>query len=103
MSNRFDGYSTILAAGAQLASGAASASANIPVCLSGEIPRFIRVSATASAGVRLGVVGVVATAADSMVQPGDALTLQVPSGVTKFAVIQVTAGGLVQVSPLENM
>ena len=54
MSNRFEGYSTILAAGAQLASGAGSASANIPVCLSGELPRFIRVSATASAGVRLG-------------------------------------------------
>jgi hypothetical protein len=36
------------------------------------------------------------------VQPGDAVILQVPKGYDTIACIQVTAAGIVQVSPLEN-
>ena len=96
-------YVTIFATGKQQASGAASAGSTLPVMLSGENPRFIRVAATAAASIRLGGAGVVATANDTQIQPGDALIMQVPSGVTNFAVIQVAAAGLVQISPLENM
>ena len=104
MGNRFDGYVIVTAPGAQLASGVASASANIPVCSSGEVPRYIRIAATVAASVRLGPAGgATATAADTQVQPGDAIVMAVPLGYTKFAVIQVVAAGLVQVSPLENM
>lgn len=103
MGNRFDGYVTILAPGVQQASGAASAGAAIPNMLSGEKPRFIRVAATVPASIRLGVGGVVATAADTQIQPGDAIIMHVPSGITNFAVIQVTAAGLVQISAMENM
>jgi hypothetical protein len=37
------------------------------------------------------------------VQPGDAVILQVPTGVVTIAVVQVSSPGVVQVSPLENM
>ena len=104
MGNRFDGYVTVLAPGVQQATGASSSGAiSIPVCLSGELPRYIRVAATAAACIRLGVAGVAATGGDMQIQPGDSQLMEVPLGVTKFAVIQVSTGGQVQVSPLENM
>ncbi|WP_299643296.1 hypothetical protein [Devosia sp.] len=93
---------TVTAAGAQLASGASSASANLPLTSAGTIPTKIRVAASAAACIRLGVTGVAATNADTMVQPGDALLLRVPVGYTKFAVIQLSAAGIVQVSPTED-
>lgn len=103
MSQNFDGgYVTVLAAGKQQASGAVSAGSTIPLTQSGEIPRYIRVAATAAACIRLGSAGVVATANDTQVQPGDALIMA--TGFSpNFAVIQVSAGGLVQISPLENI
>ena len=96
-------FVTILAPGKQQASGAAAAGSTIPTMLSGENPRYIRVAATAAASIRLGAAGITATVADTQIQPGDALTMHVPSGVTTFSVIQVSVGGLVQISPLENM
>lgn len=96
------GFVTVLAAGAQQASGAASARLAIPTNFSGALPRYVRVAATAAACIRLGNSSVVATAADTQVQPGDALIMAV-SECTHFAVIQVSTGGLVQVSPLENL
>ena len=97
-----DSSFTVLAAGVQQASGAASASANLPNNLSGTVPTKVRVSATVAACIRIGITGVVATAADTMIQPGDAAMMRVPLGCTKFAVIQVAAGGFVQVSPCED-
>lgn len=104
MAHAVDSAVTIVKVGTQLASGAATSAATaIPTTSSGTIPTKIRVSATASACIRLGVVAtVVATVGDAMIQPGDALLMRVPSGVTHFAVIQVSAGGLVQVSPCED-
>lgn len=100
----FKGHPTITVTGVQQASGAASATATIPVCSSGQTPKFIRVVATAAACIKLvPAAGGAATTGDAMVQPGDSVIMAVPDGLTKFSVIQVSAAGLVQVSPLENM
>lgn len=103
MSNTFEGAICVVATGASQASGAASAGKALPTCQSGEIPRYIRVAATQPACFRLGFGGVpTAVTTDLQVQPGDAAILST-NGATHFAVIQVSTGGVVQVSPLENM
>lgn len=97
------GYITVTATGVSQASGATSAGGTLPNCSSGEKPRFVRVAATAAACYRMGAGAQTAVTTDLQVQPGDAVVLQVPAGVTNFAVIQVAAAGVVQISPLENM
>lgn len=93
---------TITVTGKSQASGAASAGTTLPIAADGNVPRFIRVAATAPACFRLGWGSLpTAVATDVQVQPGDAITLTT-SGATHFAVIQVSTGGVVQVSPLEN-
>jgi hypothetical protein len=94
---------TVAATGVSITTGAASANATIPNALSGEKPRYIRVAATAAAYVRIGKGAQTAVTTDLLVQPGDAVVLQVPSGIDNVAAIQVSAAGVVQVSPLENM
>ena len=103
MSNTFEGAITVVKTGVSQASGAASAGTTLPTCQSGEIPRYIRVAATAPACFRMGSGAQTAVATDLQVQPGDAAILHVPSGFTHFAVIQVSTGGFVQISALENM
>ena len=103
MAQPFNGaYVSVAAVGKQQASGAASAGSTIPNMSSGELPRYIRVVATVAACIRLGPAGVTATVNDTQVQPGDSLIMCV-NQCTNFAVIQVTAAGLVQISALENM
>lgn len=97
------GYITVLATGVSQATSGTSAGGSLPNCLSGEKPRFIRVAATAAACFRMGAGAQTAVTTDLQIQPGDAVVLQVPTGVTNFAVIQVSAAGVVQISPLENM
>lgn len=94
---------TVTATGANIATSGVSAGTTIPVSSSGERPRYIRVAATAAAYVRIGVGAQTAVTTDLLVQPGDAVVLGVPSGVTHIAALQVAAAGVVQVSPLENM
>ena len=94
---------TIVATGVQILTGVSSASATIPVCSSGEYPRYIRIAASQPACVRIGTTAATATTNDMQVQPGDAVILQLPNGYTKIAAIQATVGGIVQISPLENM
>jgi hypothetical protein len=96
------GFFTITTTGIQLASGAASSSGTIPNDSSGNKPNYIRIAATAPACVRLGKTTATAVVTDMQVQPGDAVILQVPKGLDTIACIQVSAGGFVQVSPLEN-
>ena len=95
---------TILAVGTTVATtGSSSAITSIPPTLNGNVPVKIRVSATFAACICLGTAGsCTATTNHAMVQPGDALILRVPVGITKFAVIQVSAAGAVQVSPCED-
>lgn len=98
------GYITVAVTGVTLASGAASTGTTIPVMSSGERPRFIRIAATAAACVRIGAGAQTAVTTDLQVQPGDAVILQVATGVTNIACIAATATtGVVQISPLENM
>lgn len=94
---------TVTATGTRTASGAASAGTTIPLCSSGEVPRYIIVSATAAAHFRLGAGAQTSVNTDLMIQPGDARIMSVPSGYTNYACIQAVAAGVVQVSPLENM
>ena len=95
-------FITVTRPGVQMASGAASVSSLLPTDSAGNVPRFVRVAATAPACVRLGKTNPTATGADTQVQPGDAVTMHVPMGYDSIAVIQVSAAGIVQISPLEN-
>lgn len=94
---------TITRTGVTQASGGASAGGALPNASSGEVPRYIRVAATAAACVRIGNGAQTAVTTDLQVQPGDSVILAVPLGYTNFACIQVSAPGVVQISPLENM
>lgn len=102
MSNTFQGGITVTVTGISIATSGTSASATLPNMQSGELPRYIRIAATAPACVRLGNGTVTAVTTDLQVQPGDAVILAV-GNLTKIAAIQVAAAGVVQVSPLENM
>lgn len=102
MSNSFQGTITVVKTGVSQASGAASAGTTLPTAQSGEVPRYIRVAATVAACFRMGAGAQTAVATDLQVQPGDSAILHVPNGFTHFAVIQVAAPGVVQISPLEN-
>ena len=93
---------TVLKTGVNIATSATSASASLPSAQSGEVPRYVRVTATVAAHVKLGIAGVTAVAADLMVQPGDAVILVVTRGMTTIAAIQDTAAGTVNVVPLED-
>jgi hypothetical protein len=93
----------VTATGINITTGAASVSAALPNASSGEIPRYIRITSTANARVRIGQgAGTTAVATDLMVQPGDAVILDVQRGITHIAAIQDTAAGTVAVSPLED-
>lgn len=88
--------------GVQITTSGVSADAAIPVDSSGGIPRLVRVAASAGACVRLGLGAQTAVVTDLQVQPGDAVVIST-NGATHIAAIQVTAAGVVQVSPLENL
>lgn len=93
----------VVKTGVTQATSATSAGGLLPTMSSGEIARYIRVAATAPACFRMGAGAQTAVTTDLQIQPGDAVIMQVPSGYTNFAVIQVAAAGVVQISPLENM
>lgn len=92
----------IFATGVNITTGAASASSALPVASSGEIARYYRITATANAHVRMGIVGLTALATDAMVVPGESLILETPRGITHVAAIQDSAAGSVNVVPLED-
>lgn len=104
MSQTFNGaFVTVVATGVSITTSGTSASATIPNASDGNIPRYIRVAATAAACVRLGKTSATAVTTDLQVQPGDSVIMNVPNGMDKIAAIQVSAAGVVQVSPLENI
>ena len=104
MGQRFDDSITVTKTGITIATTAASASVAIPVAQSGEIPRYIRIAASAPACIRIGEGVQTAVTTDLQVQPGDAVILMIPTGITNIACIAATGTtGIVQVSPLENM
>lgn len=103
MSYNFETAITVVATGKAQASGAASAGTTLPTDSAGNIPRYVRVAATQPACFSFGYGSLpTAVTTDLQVQPGDAVILTT-NGASHFAVIQVSTGGVVQVSPLENM
>lgn len=93
---------TVSVTGISIATSAASAGATIPLDSAGNIPRYIRISATQAACVRLGTGAQTAVTTDLQVEPGAPVIMAV-NGRANIAAIQVTAAGVVQVSPLEDM
>ena len=97
-----DDFITVTKTGVSIAATATSVGGTLPVASSGEVPRYIRVAATAPACIKVGGGAQVATLGDLQVQQGDAITLRIPSGVTNYAVVTVTGTANVQISPLED-
>lgn len=87
--------------GTLITTSGASASGSIPVDASGNRPNYVRVAATAAATVRYGTGAQTAVTTDMLVQPGDALLLNVTRCDT-IAALQVTAAGVVIVTPVED-
>lgn len=92
----------IFATGVNITTSGTSAGATIPLSSAGVVPRYIRVSATVSACVRIGTGVQTAVATDLLVQPSEAVILST-NGCTHIAAIQQAAAGVVQVSPVEDI
>lgn len=97
-----DDMLTVFHTGVALTTGAASVNANVPNTSSGNVPRFVRIAATAAATVRIGSGTQTAVATDLLVQPGDAVILVCPHANPNVAALQVTTSGKVIVTPLDN-
>lgn len=92
---------TVLKTGSNIAFGAASASVAIPTDSAGNVPKYLRLAATQACYVKLGTAGVSAVAGDLLVQPADSVIVR-SYGLTNIAALQVTTGGVLQISPLED-
>lgn len=92
----------IQAVGVSLTTGAASVNATIPNTASATKPKYIRLCVTANCFVKIGQVGVVATGNDILMNPADCLILKV-SGNTTIAAIQQAAGGICNITALEDL
>lgn len=101
MAQQYSGsFLCINATGVTVTTGAASAAVNIPVDASGKRPNYIRVAATGESYIN--VLGAAATQNDILVQPSDAVTIQVPRGVTQVNYIQGANPAKVNIVPLDN-
>lgn len=86
--------------GVNLTTSAASVNSALPVNTAGVAARYVRISATANARVRVGPVGSTALATDTLVMPGESVIMNC-QGATTVAAIQDTAAGVVNVVPIE--
>lgn len=102
MSNTYMGGTVSVGkTGITVTTAATSAQTAIPTDSAGNLPRYIRIAATAESYVKLGPTGVAATTNDLLVQPADSVIVSV-GNAGFFAVIQGTASGKVNVVPLDN-
>ena len=92
---------SVVKTGATLAFTATSANVAIPTDSSGASPKYIRLNATEACCVKLGTSGVAATAADLMLSAFESEVIAV-GRQAYIAAIQVSAGGTLQISPLED-
>ena len=92
----------IFKTGANISFTGTSASVAIPTAQDGNVPRYVRVAATQACYVKIGTSGLTAAAGDVLVQPADAVIL-CTNGCTHIAAIQVSAAGICQISPVENL
>jgi len=93
---------SVFATGSTISTGAASSRVAIPVDSSGTAPRYIKLTSTQACYCKLGNSSVTAVAGDLMVQPSDSQVVKV-NGATHVAALQVTSGGVLQISPLDDM
>jgi hypothetical protein len=106
MSNSYEGGPiSVNSVGATITSVAASTITNIPVDSAGNSPRYVRIAATQAAYVKVSTTATAAaaTTSDILVQPADAIILEIPGGVTKIAAIRDTVDGKVNVVALDNV
>lgn len=96
------GFISVSTTGFTAATGASSARSPIPVDGSGNRPTFVRISGINECYVKLGDSTVTATANDLLIQPADAVLIQVGKGITHIAYIQGAAAGKVNVQALDN-
>jgi len=100
MAQTYNGaFITSNAAGVTVTTGAANSVA-IPVDASGNRPNYLRVAATTESYFNLR--GATATTNDILVQPSDAVIIQVPKGQTSLFYIQGTTSGKMNIVPLDN-
>lgn len=97
----YDDALQIFTTGATLVTGATSAAVALPTNSAGSIARVIRVSAINACYAKIGASTVVATNADILIQPADAVVLTVPRGATHIAGIQDAAAGRLNVQAIE--
>lgn len=88
--------------GVNITTGAASASATLPNDVTGVVPKYVRLAATAACAVRIGKGAQTAVAADLQIQPGDSTIVQINNGWDTIAAIQIAAAGVLNVMPIEN-
>lgn len=93
------GFICVNTVGATVTTSASSQLVSIPVDASGNRPNYVRIAATTESYVS---VRGVATTSDILVQPSDAVILQVPQGATQIAYIQGTSSGKVNITALDN-
>lgn len=93
------GFIVVNAVGATVTTGAASQLVNVPTDASGNRPNYVRIAATTESYISMRGT---ATTNDVLVQPSDAVTIQVPKGVTQIAYIQGASAGRVNIIPLDN-
>jgi len=96
------GFAVINTTGFTAATGAASARSTIPTDSSGNRPNYIRVAGINECYVKVGDSAVAATSNDILIQPADAIYLQVGKACTHIAYIQGTAAGKINVQALDN-
>lgn len=87
--------------GANIALGAASASATIPNMLSGQKPRVFRISSNNGAYVRWGK-GAQTAAAGDFLLPANYSEVIIANGADTIAALQLGAGGVLNVIALED-
>lgn len=92
---------SVMKTGVTLATSGTSANVAIPTDSSGAAPKYIRVAATQDCYIKLGPSGVAAVAGDMLLQVGDSVVLAT-SFAPYIAALQVSAAGVLQVSPLEG-
>lgn len=93
------GFICVNNTGTTVTTGATSQLVNVPTDASGNRPNYVRIAATTESYVS---VRGTATGNDILVQPSDAVILQIPKAVTQIAYIQGTSTGKVNIVPLDN-
>ena len=93
---------SVIKTGIAVTTGIASVNTAIPTNSASTLPYYIRLTATAACYVKVGVGAQTAVAGDLLIQPDAPTILCTGPSIDNIAVLQVTAAGILQVSPLEN-